>query len=196
MKKLMSLALAVIVASAAGLGAARADAPAGDKADKPAPAEKAPRAVAPLTDESLAAMLDNMGYEYKAEKLEKTTIYHLTAEQGTWTYYIDVSLSNDKDELWISSSVADLPADGKAPAAVLQRLLEETDAIGPAAVYVDAKFKKVKVAMPLLNRGGVTPVVFHTYFSDYMKDVTEVQKLCDFSQPGEKADAKTADGKK
>ena len=146
---------------------------------------------APLTDEGLGTLLANMGYDPKIDKLKKTVIYTVKIDQGSWTYYIDLALSNDKDQLWITSSVADFPADGKAPAEMLLELLAETDNIGPAAVFYDKKFKKVKVAMPLLNRGGVTPVVFRTYLSDYMKDVVEVQKLCDFPKPQDKTEVKT-----
>ena len=187
MKKFMSLALAGLLASAAGLGAARAD--------TPAPAEKAAKAVAPLTDEGLGAMLENMGYEYKAEKQEKTVIYTVKIDHDGWTYFLDVSLSGDKDQLWISSAAADVPADGKVPAEKLLQLLAETNDIGPAAVYYDTKFKKIKVALPLLNHGGVTPAVFRTYLSDFLKDEAAVQKLCDFPKTDDKAEAKKGEDK-
>ncbi len=85
-----------------------------------------------------------------------------------------------------------LPRGWKGPRRDAAReLLAETDNIGPAAAYYDKKFKKIKVAMPLLNRGGVTPALFRTYLNDYMKDVVEVQKLCDFPKPQDKAETKT-----
>ncbi len=186
MSKFTKFALAGMMAAALGVCQTRADGPVPTpKTSKPA------TAAAPLTDESLLTMLQNMGYDPKADKLEKTTIYTITIEQGTWTYYIDVMLSNDKDQLWITSSVADVPADGKVPAEMLLQLLQENNDIGPAAVYYDKQFKKIKVGLPLLNHGGVSPASFRTYLSDYMKDVTAVQKLCDFP----KADATTADKK-
>ena len=118
MSKFMKFALAGIMATALGVSQARAEGPApAPKADKPV------RAAAPLTDESLQTMLENMGYDAKEEKLEKTTIYTVKIDQGDWTYYIDLALSNDKDQLWITSSVADFPADGKVPAETLLRLL-------------------------------------------------------------------------
>ncbi len=141
-------------------------------------------------------MLENMGYSPKVEKLEKTSIYTLKIDQGDWTYYIDVSLSNDKDELWLVSSVADVPADEKVPAETLLKLLAENNNIGPSAVYYDKQYKKIKVGLPLLNHGGVTPAVFRTYLSDYVKDVTAVQKLCSFPKPDvTKTDATPADKK-
>ncbi|HVS37964.1 MAG TPA: hypothetical protein VMS17_20560 [Gemmataceae bacterium] len=185
MSKFAKLATAGIMALTLAGMQARADGP------TPAPKTDKPAAVAaPLTDESLLTMLQNMGYDPKVEKLEKTSIYTVKVDQGDWTYYIDVSLSNDKDELWITSSVADMPADGQLPAAMLQKLLEKNNDIGPSAVYLDAKFKKVKVGLPLLNHGGITPQVFRTYFGDYMKDVTDVQKVCVFPKADDKTDAK------
>ena len=197
MSKITTFALAGI-ATLFLLGArTRAETPAADaKSDKPAataevkPAQPAAVA-APLTDEGLGTLLANMGYDAKIEKLKKTVIYTVKIDQGSWTYYIDLALSNDKDQLWITSAVADFPADGKVPAETLLQLLAETDNIGPAAVYYDKQFKKIKVAMPLLNRGGVTPAIFRTYLNDYMKDVVEVQKLCDFPKPADKAEVKT-----
>lgn len=98
--------------------------------------------------------------------------------------------------MWIVSSVADVPADEKVPAETLLKLLAENNNIGPSAVYYDKQYKKIKVGLPLLNHGGVTPTVFRTYLSDYMKDVTEVQKLCNFPKPDvTKTDDKPADKK-
>ena len=190
MSKLTKLALAGMMATALGAGLARADGPTpAPRTDKPVPA------AAPLTDEGVQSLLNNMGYDPKVDKQEKTTVYTITIDQGGWTYYIDVALSADKDQLWITSTVADVPADGKIPAETLLRLLEENDNIGPAAVYYDKTNKTIKVALPLLNRGGVTPVVFRTYLGDYMKDVAAVQKLCDFPKADDKTEAKKTDDK-
>jgi hypothetical protein len=183
MSKLTKFALAGMMAMALGAWQARADDP------KPAPKADKPAAV-PLTDESLQTMLENMGYTVKVDKLEKTSIYTVQVEQNTWTYYIDISLSNDKDQLWMVSSLVDYPTDGKVPADMLLRLLEENNNIGPAAVYYDKQYKKIKVGLPLLNHGGVTPAVFRTYFNDYLKDVSSVQELCKFPKTDDKTDVK------
>jgi hypothetical protein len=193
MKELLSWALAGFLASAAGLGAVRADGPAADKTDKPA--QTAPKVVAPLTDESLGAMLENMGFEAKPEKLEKTTVYHLKIEQHTWVYYINVALSTDKEQQWITTNVADVPADEKVPAEKLLRLLEENNDIGPSAVYYDKKIKRIAMGLALTNRGGLTPAVFRTHLTQFMADVKEVQKLCDFPKADDKAEVKKDDDK-
>jgi hypothetical protein len=190
MSKFTKFALAGMMATALGALQARAEGPTpAPKADKPV------TTTAPLTDESLLTMLQNMGYDPKIDKVEKTSIYTLKIDQDKWTYTIDVALSGDKDQLWITSSAADFPADGKVPAEKLLQLLEETNTIGPAAVYTDKQHKNIKVSLPLLNHGGVTPAVFRTYLSDYVRDLADVQKLCDFGTVDAKADDKGADKK-
>jgi hypothetical protein len=195
MSKITSFALAGMLALAVAAVQARADGLAADKTNKPAATEKLAKVVAPLTDDSLKEMLENMGYDVKVEKQEKTSVYTVKIDQGTWTYFINVALSNDKDQLWITSAVTDVPADGKVPAEMLLRLLEENDHIGPGAVFYDKKFKKIKVGMALLNHGGVTPAVLHTYLGDYLKDLAAVQKLCDFPKGDDKAEVKKVEEK-
>src|SRR5215469_4421195 len=114
MSNFTKLALAGMMAATMGVGLARADAP--------APAQKTAPIAGPLTDDGLLTLLQNMGYQPKVEKLQKTSIYTITITQGTWTYYVDVSLSDDKDQLWISCPVANCPKDGKVPAEKLQTL--------------------------------------------------------------------------
>ena len=184
MTKLTKVGLAGVMALAMGAGLARAEDP------KPAaPTEKPAAVAAPLTDASLQTLLENMGYQPKIDKLEKTVIYTIEITHAEWTYYVDVSLSDDKDQLWMSCVTADFPKDGKVPAEKLVALLAETNDVGPAAVYHDKKFNKIKVGMALLNHGGITPAVVRTYLGDFANDVAAVQKLCDFPKAGDKADA-------
>jgi hypothetical protein len=181
MKKLLSFALAGVTALALG-GAVRAEDSA-PKAEKPA-VEK-PAAVAPLTDESLAKMLTDMGYEYKTEPVKGTVIYKVTTTQDGWTFHLQVALSADKQQLWISTPVVTL-ADENIPSTALLRLLEENHNIGPTGIYYDKKFKQISLALPLLNRGGITPSVLRTYINDFTGSVKSTMKLCEFAKPGEK----------
>jgi hypothetical protein len=165
-----------------GLGlAARADTPApAPKADKPA------TVAAPLTDESLAQMLTVMGYEFRAEPVKGTVIYHVNLDQDGWTFHLQVALSNDKNNLWISSAVVNLTND-MAQGANLQRLLEENENIGPDTIYYDKKTKRISLQLPMLNKGGISPVVFRTYLNTFLTDVKGVKKLCDSFKPADKA---------
>jgi hypothetical protein len=194
MQKIKALALAGMTALALAACQARADGPPADKTDKPA-AEKPAKVVPPLTDESVKEMLDNMGFDFKAEPVDKTVIYHLTFDQDGWNFHVDVALSSDKEQLWISSGVATLPDVEKVPAATLLRLLAENNNIGPSAIYYDKASKHISLAQALTNRGGLTPAVVRTHLNQFLGDVKDVMKLCDFPKADDKAEVKKGDDK-
>jgi hypothetical protein len=200
MKKLLAWALAGV--AALGLaGTTRADAP--PKTDAP-PAKADKPAAAPLTDESLGQMLQAMGYDYKPSQSSdgKTTIYRLNFDQDGWSWHLDVALSSDKENLWISTPLVTL-ADENVPPAALLRLLEENENIGPTTIYFDKNNKQIGLELALLNHGGITPAVFRARLNDFLADAKSTMKPCDFAKPAEKKadagqaakDGKAGDGK-
>ena len=66
------------------------------------------------------------------------------------------------------------------------RLLEESNNIGPTTITYNKKTKRIGIALPLFNRGGISPVAVRTYLNDFMINGKSVMKLCDFAKPAEK----------
>ena len=130
-------------------------------------------------------MLTDMGYEYRAEPIKGTVIYHVKVTQDGWDYYLSIALSTDKQQLWISTTLVTL-SDENVPATALLRLLEENEKIGPTTITYSKRFKQIGVSLPLLNRGGITPAVFRGGMNDLMANAKSVKKLCDFTKPAEK----------
>ena len=174
MKKLMTMVLAGAMLLAMSARTARADDD--EETPKPKPAPKA--AAGALTDESLGALLEKLGYEAKAEKTKTGTVYFLEFEQDGWTFRFTVSLSPNKKFLWVSTSVCTLPEGKKPSADALLKLLEATDRMGPTMVGYDAKYRQVRVSVALWNR-GITASLLKEQLGFFTNNVKEVAKLCE-----------------
>jgi hypothetical protein len=108
-----------------------------------------------LTDESLKTLLERMGYEFEPIKSTSgLTMYRVKFEQSNWTYTMYVSLSGDKSMVWLATPLIELPAGDKVPEAILEKLLQKTDELGPC--HFSLKGRRVYLNLPLENR-NITP---------------------------------------
>jgi hypothetical protein len=139
-----------------GLALAASGARADDPAKKPASsAEGAKATSATLTDEGLKETLERMGYELEVTKSTTgTPMYKVKLDQGGWSFVIYVSLSPDKSMVWLAAPLQDLPAGDKVPEAILEKLLQKTDELGPA--HFSLKGRRLYLNLPLEN-GNITP---------------------------------------
>ena len=172
MKKFAAALCAGLLTVACGAPAARAQQPAGTPA--------------PLTDDSLLAMLKNMGYAPRIEKTPKGSIYSLTIQRGTWTYYVDVSLSPSKTKLWLSGWLSALPRDEKVPAERLLALLEGSWTHGPAHFRYHRGFRQLNIGLCLDNR-DITPETLRTQLESFMDTMKKSEELWNVKKwkPGE-----------
>jgi hypothetical protein len=90
---------------------------------------------APLTDDTLKAMLENLGYSVTVtgDKPPRHFKVDESAPVNGLDFTITFDLSSDKDAttLWIYASLYEIPADKPAPSSALLALLAKNDEIGP-----------------------------------------------------------------
>jgi hypothetical protein len=148
--KLMLSTGVVLLALAAGV--ARAD----DPAKKPViAAESSKVSSTALTDEGLKELLERMGYEFEVIKSTSgTPMYKVKLEQGGWTFTLYVSLSGDKLMLWVAAPLQELPAGDKVPEAILEKILQKTDELGPTQFSL--KGRRLYLNRPVENH-NITP---------------------------------------
>ena len=172
MKQFATALCAGLLTVACGAPAARAQQPAGTPV--------------PLTDDSLLAMLKNMGYAPRIEKTPKGNIYSLTIQRGTWTYYVDVSLSPSKTKLWLSGWLSALPRDEKVPAERLLALLEGSWTHGPAHFRYHRGFRQLNIGLCLDNR-EITPETLRTQLESFLDTMKKSEELWNVKKwkPGE-----------
>jgi hypothetical protein len=150
-----------------------------DDDPKPPPKPALPATVPVLTDEALGVLLEQMGYEPKAQKAESGgPFYSVEFEQDGWTFRYTVSLSHNKKFLWVSTNVCTLAPEVEPSAEALLKLLEENYRIGPTTISYDKKYKQIRVALALFNR-GVTAAVLRDQLSQFTTNVQKVSKLCE-----------------
>jgi hypothetical protein len=182
MKKLMTVVLAGVLVLAFSARPVRAD----EDDDAPPPKKAAPKAVAgALTDESLGALLEKLGYEAKAQTTKTGIVYSIEFTEDDWTFRYTVLLSPNKKFLWVSTGVCTLSQGSKMTPEALLRLLEENDRIGPTTISYDKQYKQIRAAVALYNR-GITAGGLREQMGFFTNNVKAVAKLCD----GFKAPAK------
>ena len=155
-----------------------------DDNDTPKQPPKASSSV--LTDESLGVMLEQLGFEPKANKTNSGSIfYNVDIEHEGWTLPYIVELSPNKKFVWISISICTL-SEGQQPSAeVLQKLMEENDRNGPAKISFSKQSRKIILALALFNH-GITAKVVREQLTYLHGQVQTVSKLCEGLRNGEK----------
>jgi uncharacterized protein (TIGR03067 family) len=110
-----------------------------------------------LTPERLGEMLTDLAYEPKDISLNnKKDSYEIVTEQGNWKLFLSVSISTDRQVLWLDARFAPLANPDAAPAAAWLKLLELSNENDPIHFTIDNS-KRVHISMPLDNF-GITPV--------------------------------------
>jgi hypothetical protein len=138
-----------------------------------------------LTDESLLAMLENMGYEPKVEKTSAGNIYSITVTRGTWSYIFDVSLSPSKTKLWFSGWLSVLPEGKAVPSEKLLALLEASWTHGPAHFRYHPPFRQLNLGLCLDNR-DITPTQLREQIEGFMDTMKKTELLWNVKKWDEK----------
>jgi uncharacterized protein (TIGR03067 family) len=121
-----------------------------DKTDKKDAKKKA--GAAPLTPESLLAMLEKLGYEPSRWGKDKTN-YQLAITTGDYKSTFSLYLSNDRTRLWIVASFTKLVDVEAVPATALLKLLAWNESIAPFHFILDEKAMRVYLQLSVPNEG-------------------------------------------
>lgn len=179
MKKLLTILAAGLVALACTARPVMAD----DDDDAPKPKPKPKAAAGALTDESLGGLLEQLGYEAKAQKTKTGMYYGIEFEDDGWTFRYGVSLSPNKKFLWITTSILTLSEGQTLPADALMKLLEMNDQVGPTVICYDKQYKQIVGKVALFNR-GITASALKEQMGYFTANVKTVGKLvAEFKAP-------------
>jgi hypothetical protein len=129
-----------------------------------------------LTNDSLKAMLDNMGYEPKA--LSKG--YLLAIKQDTWTFNMQLVLSADGTKLGMNANLGLVDVDNVAAKDWLN-LLESNGDIDPSAFYVDRDQKKLYLHRVLDNH-EITPAFLRSQIESFTANIKNTEGLWKFTK--------------
>lgn len=155
---------------------ARADAPAAT----PAAQTALHQAAKELTPEQLPSFLENLGYavEVDQQKLAQgKTLCTVTIQRGTWTFYVYVSFTADKSQIWLVSPLSTID-EAKVDSAHATRLLAENDRIGPTYFSYDANQRRFYINVQVENR-DMSPLRFRSAMDDYLAVIQQTQQLWD-----------------
>ena len=108
---------------------------------------------AALTDQGLANLLRDMGFEPKAEAVKDGMVFHLTIPRDSWTFRIRLSLSPNKRKVWLNTPLVNLSSGGAFPSGLGEKLLEANLRNGPAHFYLNPENGWLFLGMALDNRG-------------------------------------------
>jgi|GEM_PF-1460956 len=138
-----------------------------------------------LTNESLAEMLDNMGYDYRTDTLASGgVIYTLNIASNEWRFPIEVSLSQSKSLVWLIVPLQTLPAAGAVPSESLVRLLQENWQINPHLFAIPKNSRQLYLQRPLENQ-NVTPAKLRAAIDAMADTVRSTAPLWDVSKWGQ-----------
>jgi hypothetical protein len=104
---------------------------------------------------SLKTMLDGMGLdEVKENKNDKGEVvsYSVNIQRAPWTFWISVSLSPDKTNVWLNAWLSKVPDPGNVPPKVLLGLLAANEKIWPAYFIYSETWTQFRLSMPVPNR--------------------------------------------
>lgn len=146
---------------------------------KPIPASQVG---APLSEESLQQMLENLGYEPKESTSDSGhKSYQITVVRGTWTIYVTFDLSTDKSYVWLSSFFGAVPNPDQTSPAPLFTLLAKNNDIWPSYfVYVPSS-KGLWMYRPLANN-GVKPATLRNTLETFMSNIQDTADDWDMSK--------------
>jgi hypothetical protein len=141
-----------------------------------APAAKA----APLTDDTLKAMLENLGYSVTVtgDKAPRHFKVQESAPVSSLDFTITFDLSSAKDAtmLWIYSALYEIPADKPASSNALLALLAKNDEIGPIFFSYNTDNKLLYLNAPTAN-ADITPVVLRQKIKNFIGKMDSTYSL-------------------
>ena len=135
---------------------------------------------APLTDDTLKAMLENLGYTVTVtgDKPPRHFKVDESAPVNALDFTITFDLSSDKDApvLWIYAGLYTIPADKPAPSSALLALLAKNDEIGPVFFSYNADNKLLYLNAPTANV-DITPVVLRQKIKNFVTRMDSTYSL-------------------
>jgi hypothetical protein len=135
---------------------------------------------APLTDDTLKAMLENLGYSVTVtgDKPPRHFKVDESAPVNGLDFTITFDLSSDKDAttLWIYAGLYEIPADKPAPSSALLALLAKNDEIGPIFFSYATSNKLLYLNAPTANV-DITPVLLRQKIKNFIAKMDSTYSL-------------------
>ncbi len=130
-----------------------------------------------LSDDGLRQMLNGMGLEPKA--LSKGFL--IAIKRDTWTYYIQLVLSENKEKLGMNSNLGIVENPDSVTAAQWKALMVANGDIEPSFFYFDAATKKLYLHRVLDNR-GLTPAYVRSQIDTFISNLRSTADLWKFTK--------------
>ncbi|HZT20054.1 MAG TPA: hypothetical protein VFA23_11680 [Dongiaceae bacterium] len=139
-----------------------------------------PAWAAPLTDDALKTMLENLGYpvEVKSDSGGKRYQFKESLPDGSLTFTITAELSSDKTTIWIFTGLFAIPEGKKAPSSILLAMLQKNDEIGPQFFSYGGNAKLFYLNYPSPN-ADVTPAVMRQRLKSFLTNLGTTRNLWD-----------------
>jgi hypothetical protein len=141
-----------------------------------------PAQAAPLTDDTLKAMLENLGYtvDVSGDKPPLRFKVPESAPDGSFDFTITVERSTDKDgrTLWIYTALFEIPKDKPVASSRLLALLAKSDEIGPMFFSYNDKNRLLYLNDPIPNR-DITPASLRQTLKTLISTMVSTHDLWD-----------------
>jgi len=137
-----------------------------------------PAFAAPLTDDSLKTMIDNLGYTSSVTTQGATKSFWIpvTLPDNSYTVQTFLQLSSDKTELWIVATLSKIPPGKTVPPSVLMGMLIENDTITPKSFSLSKTSNTFYLNMRVRN-DNVTPALLRQSIDAMTAILTRTEPL-------------------
>ena len=137
----------------------------------------APAKAAPLTDDGLKAMLENLGYQVTVTGDKAPHRYKIGESGNNLDYTVTLELSSDPGTvLWIYAGLYEVPSDKPVPSAALLALLAKNDDIGPMFFSYATSNKLLYLNAPTANV-DITPVLLRQKIRNFVQKMDSTYSL-------------------
>ena len=137
----------------------------------------APAKAAPLTDDGLKAMLENLGYQVTVSGDKAPHRYKIGESGSNLDYTVTLELSSDPGTvLWIYAGLYEVPSDKPVPSAALLALLAKNDDIGPMFFSYATSNKLLYLNAPTANV-DITAVILRQKIRNFVQKMDSTYSL-------------------
>ena len=137
----------------------------------------APAKAAPLTDDGLKAMLENLGYQVTVSGDKAPHRYKIGESGNDLDYTVTLELSSDPGTvLWIYAGLYEVPSDKPVPSAALLALLAKNDDIGPMFFSYATSNKLLYLNAPTANV-DITAVILRQKIRNFVQKMDSTYSL-------------------
>ena len=132
---------------------------------------------APLTDDGLKAMLENLGYQVTVSGDKAPHRYKIGESGSNLDYTVTLELSGDPSTvLWIYAGLYEVPSDKPVPSAALLALLAKNDNIGPMFFSYATSNKLLYLNAPTANV-DITAVILRQKIRNFVQKMDSTYSL-------------------